>query len=343
MGCNATRSVLINNLSSLSESLESEINQLKNTQNQLSSNIKKYTTEENHIGKDLRELKKSLKTSMDQASSVIYEILSLPSFRIDINKKKESKSVTIAETLGDYLFSVEDYNRLILEKKKLKEEKKKVSIEISNAKESLKKCQDDYSENENFLNNTEFYQKQVKVLQMQKVELEQELSEYSDKTNPLLNYPKSKIEDRVAELPDEDAKKELAIVSKRVKGLKEIIDFYKKGIIRAGNLTLGKQDRQDKITKDYNSVVNAKKEKIKGLRGKLQALRTEVDIMEKMMNSNTVSEDKFGMLSKIIQRCRSPPRKNESKPTNKLVEKMTFLSSVEEVVNKARVVIINGK
>ncbi|OMJ86226.1 hypothetical protein SteCoe_12289 [Stentor coeruleus] len=343
MGCNATRSVLINNLSSLSESLESEINQLKNTQNQLSSNIKKYTTEENHIGKDLRELKKSLKASMDQASSVTYQIFGLPSFRMDVNDKKESKATIIAETLGDYLSGIEDYNQLILEKKTLKEEKKKISIEISNAKDDLKKCQEDYSENEKFLNNTELYQKQIKVLQMQKVELEQEVTEYDVGARSLLNYSKSKLEDRVAELPEDDARKQLAIVSKRVKGLKEIIEFYKKGNIRDGSLTLGKQDRQDKIAKDYNSVVSLKKEKIKGLRNKLQALRAEVDVIEKMMSSSPEPEDKFGMLSKIIQKCRSPSRKGENQPTSKVVKKRTFLTSVEEVVNKVRVVTINGK
>lgn len=343
MGCNATRSVLINNLSSLSESLESEISQLKNTQSQLSSNIKKYTTEENHIGKDLRDLKKSLKASMDQACSVTYGIFGIPSFRMDVNDKKESTAIIIAETLGDFLSGVEDYNQLILEKKALKENKKKVSIDISNFKEDLKKLKDDYSENEKFLNNTELYQKQIKVLQMQKAELEQEIAEYDSGTRSILNYSKSKIEDRVAELPEENARKELAMVSKRVKGLKEIIEFYKKGNSRDGNLTLGKQDRQDRIAKDYNNVVNVKKEKIKGLRSKLQALRAEVDVMEKMMSSSPVPEDKFGMLSKIIQKCRSPSRKGESQPTNKLVKKRTFLTSVEEVVNKARVVTINGK
>lgn len=337
MGCNATRSVLVSNMSSLSSSLDSEIAELKETRDTLISNHKKISSEENFIGKDLINLKRSIKTSLNQASVLIFEIINLPSFRSEINDNKQLKASVIAETIAQILYDIEEYDKLVIEKKNFKEKNLKLSKEILDAQEEKMKYQECYEENSKFFSNDEVFKKEITILEMQKIELNEEILEYNKGIRSLLRRSKSRVEDRVADLNEDDARVELVAVSKRVKGLKDMIEFYKKGNTRDIGLTFGKHEKQEKIIKDFNNAITLKKERIKGLRTKLHIIRQETEILENKLSESHKSEDKFSMINKIIQKCRSVSRTSNPDVVKKIIKKKALLSNIEETVSKVRI------
>ncbi|OMJ72856.1 hypothetical protein SteCoe_28596 [Stentor coeruleus] len=341
MGCSATRSSIINNLVSLSESLESEISELKNSREELSSAFRTSASDKTFIFKDLLNMKSSFKNTLDQTSLAISEIQDLPQYRLEIKAKKESQGIVIAESLLKILKSLVYYENLVLEKKIYKEKTEMLSKEILDSKENKKKCEDCYDENSRFLNDNETYKKEVSLLEMQKEELEEQVSEQNNGIRSILSYSKSKIEDRVGDLNEDDARKELALVSKRVKGLKDIIEMYRKGSSRDIGLTFGKHEKQERAIRDYNNLIKIKKEKIVENRARLHDLREEIEVIEKQIENSEKNQNKFSMINSIIQKCRIASRKGDSGAARRLVKKKTFLDNVEETVTKARVATVN--
>lgn len=341
MGCSATRSSIINNLISLSESLESELSQLKNSREALSSTFRATTSDETFIFKDLLNLKLSFKSTLDQTSLVIFGIQDLPHYRLKIKGKKEVQANTIAEILSNLLQDIENYEKLVLEKKACNEKSQRLSKEILDSQENIKKCKECYEENHRFLYNDEAYGKEVSFLEMQKKELEEQVYNESKGIRSMLNYSKSKIEDRVRELDDDEARKELALTSKRVKGLKDMIEIYRKGNSRDIGLTIGNYAKQERVIRDYNNLIRVKKENIAEHRARLHNLREEIESIESQIENSEKNQNKFSMINSIIQKCRSASRKGDSESVKRLVKKKTFLSNVEETVTKARVVTVN--
>ena len=333
MGCGSVRVNIITSLTNTLESLESEISSIKSEKKSICDELDKYSYQETMVGKDILDLKLSFTSSIDSFSSVLEGFHSISTLQDSINNDKLEKSSQIISTYSALLNRFQqiidikqEHNSILSELNKTK----KQVLDIEAEKLNLEKC---FSANHEFLNNSEAFDHECRALIMQKEELEDELSGRSSPIM-LLRTSKSRLQEVIRNLTEEEAAKELEKLVQRNENVEKMITFYREGN-DIGN-ALGSHARTEKVTKEYNAMIKAKKVKIEERNEELREVSREIEKIQQSILGKMNYDQRMEMLNEIIQKCRASINKGSKIQFKKLLRKKTLLETVEKTVQKAR-------
>ena len=335
MGCQSSKKLIVDQLNSTNDSLQSDLVKLTEEKIKICQELNKFSYEDAMIGRDIIELKLSMAENIDCTQSIIQEIKSLPRLKGEVNENKETHSISIATSYYEIFSKLEALNDLLGSKFLLKSQLKKYEKEVLDAEENNKKMIECYEINSQFLNNEEAYNHEYHLLQEHIKDLEEELDEYTCSSS-ILKVSKNKIEAKVHELSDQQAIVELGRVQRKIKTLEEAIEYQKKISNHSINNVLNPNDKQNIILKQYNSMIKEQKLRIESLKYEYVEIKAEIQRIQNQYFESYANDDKLNMINSIIDRCRgsSPSEKNMN--LKRLIKKKTLISSIENTVSKAR-------
>jgi hypothetical protein len=335
MGCGSLRVNILEALNASFNTLETQVCEMKAEKKSICEELDKYSYQETMVGKDMLELKLGFNSSIEALSNVLKDFHSLPELEKEQNFQKLKVSESIIETYKVLMDRFDTISRLKIEKSAVLNELNKIKkqvLDVQGEKISLEKC---FQANHDFLNNQDAYDHEVQAMMMQKEELEDELG---GRTSPrmLLRTSNSRLQEVVGNMTEEEAQKELEKMTKRNETLEEFIRFQKDlGHNDIGN-TLGTHQRQDKVLKDFNSMVKAKKIKNEQLFDELKEVNSQIEKIQQSILGRMNYDQRMDMLNEIIQKCRASIQKGGKLQLKKLLRKKTLLETVEKTVQKAR-------
>lgn len=335
MGANSIRDTIVTELTSMLNTLESDVATLKESKKSICAELDKYSYQETMVGKDLQELKLSFNSSIDQLSALYSGFKAIPEIQESTNLRKKDLSSTLTSEYDSLFASIAKIYKLNFQKSVLASELVKVQKQILDSQNEIQTLKDCYESSRNFIQNEEGFEYEIKSLTLRKEELEEELHGRSS-PRLLSRTSKNKLQDLVSQMSDSEALSEIDKISKRNAYLEDFIKYQASSTSHNIGFALGSQEKTEKVIKEYNSMIKDKKLKIAQLEQELDSVKDEINQVQAMIMGKITNDQRMEMLNEIIQKCRNSIQRGNKAQLKKLLRKKTFLENIEKTLEKVR-------
>jgi hypothetical protein len=336
MGCQSSRENLVSELTSMLNSLTVEIASLKQEKRDVCSQLDKFSYEETMVGKDVIELKAGLEDSINSSITLAQELQNLPNFRDQIVQKKKHYIMKIGIAYEELFNELEKYNKLVLDKHQLIDEKNIETVCISNYEKENDALLKLYSSGVQRISSNEAVNNEVNSLIAQKEQLEEELLNCGKSPFQVMFYPKQRIEEKVARLEESKVLEELVGMQKKNESLEIAIERHKK--LRTSDIkqAISVSEKSEQGILEYNRIIRGKKQRIELLTRKLEGLNDEILKLQSVSFGVKRADYNFDLLDKIIEKSKGGVKKPGTADLKKAIRKQELFDTAEETLKKAR-------